>query len=86
MTVEGHADPAFAAVREVFAANLAAGRDLGAAVAVFVDGRAVVDLWGGIADHRTGARNSVAPDGTEPCRLLTGAGGVWAASAADGNR
>ncbi|MEU4842181.1 serine hydrolase domain-containing protein [Nocardia testacea] len=54
MTVEGHADPAFGAVREVFAANLAAGADLGAAVAVFVDGRAVVDLWGGIADRRTG--------------------------------
>lgn len=54
MTVQGHADPAFAAVREVFAANLAAGRDLGAAVAVFVDGRVVVDLWGGIADRRTG--------------------------------
>ncbi|MGW5383513.1 serine hydrolase domain-containing protein [Nocardia sp. NPDC003963] len=54
MTVEGHIDPAFGAVREVFAANLATGRDLGAAVAVFVDGRAVVDLWGGIADRRTG--------------------------------
>lgn len=54
MTVEGHADPAFGAVREVFAANLATGADLGAAVAVFVDGRAVVDLWGGIADRRTG--------------------------------
>ncbi|MGK8502536.1 serine hydrolase domain-containing protein [Nocardia asiatica] len=54
MTVEGYADPAFGAVREVFAANLATGADLGAAVAVFVDGRAVVDLWGGIADRRTG--------------------------------
>lgn len=47
-------DPAFDGVREVFAAGLADGRDLGAAVAVFVDGRAVVDLWGGIADERTG--------------------------------
>lgn len=50
----GHADPAFAEVKAVFEAGLANGDDLGAAVAVFVDGRAVVDLWGGIADRRTG--------------------------------
>lgn len=50
----GHADPAFAEVKAVFEAGLADGDDLGAAVAVFVDGRAVVDLWGGIADRRTG--------------------------------
>ncbi len=47
-------DPAFAEVKAVFEAGLANGDDLGAAVAVFVDGRAVVDLWGGIADKRTG--------------------------------
>ncbi|MEW2484312.1 serine hydrolase domain-containing protein [Mycobacterium sp. NPDC049093] len=50
----GHADPAFAEVKAVFEAALADGDDLGAAVAVFVDGRPVVDLWGGIADKRTG--------------------------------
>ncbi len=50
----GHADPAFAEVKAVFEAGLADGDDLGAAVAVFVDGRAVVDLWGGTADRRTG--------------------------------
>lgn len=50
----GHADPAFAEVKAVFEAGLADGDDLGAAVAVFVDGHAVVDLWGGIADRRTG--------------------------------
>ncbi len=53
MTVEGTCDPAFTAVRDVVAANLADGDDLGAAVAVFVDGRPVVDLWGGLADQRT---------------------------------
>ncbi|MEV0674640.1 serine hydrolase domain-containing protein [Mycobacterium sp. NPDC050441] len=41
-------------MKAVFEAGLANGDDLGAAVAVFVDGRAVVDLWGGIADKRTG--------------------------------
>ncbi len=54
MSVDGTCDPAFAAVREVFAAGLADGDDLGAAVAVFVDGRPVVDLWGGLADGRAG--------------------------------
>jgi CubicO group peptidase (beta-lactamase class C family) len=51
---EGTCDPAFAAVRAVFEANLATGRDLGAAVTVVVGGRPVVDLWGGVADRRTG--------------------------------
>lgn len=52
--VEGECDPAFAPVRDVFAANLASGADLGAAVSVYVDGRCVVDLWGGTADERSG--------------------------------
>jgi CubicO group peptidase (beta-lactamase class C family) len=55
---EGNCDPAFAAVRDVFETALAdgpeRGGDLGAAVAVIVGGRTVVDLWGGIADGRRG--------------------------------
>ncbi|WP_228783137.1 serine hydrolase domain-containing protein [Nocardia cyriacigeorgica] len=54
MAVGGQCDPAFRAVREVFEANLADGRDTGAAVAVFVGGELVVDLWGGVADAKTG--------------------------------
>lgn len=50
----GTCDPAFAAVREVFDENLASGADLGAGVTVFVDGRCVVELWGGVADKRDG--------------------------------
>ncbi|KAB2366458.1 serine hydrolase domain-containing protein [Actinomadura montaniterrae] len=53
-TVQGHCDPAFAAVREVFEQHFADGRELGAAVAVYAGDRKVVDLWGGVADHRTG--------------------------------
>ncbi|NVI90083.1 serine hydrolase domain-containing protein [Actinomadura sp. BRA 177] len=53
-TVQGHCDPAFAAVREVFERNFAEGRELGAAVAVYAGDRKVVDLWGGVADRRTG--------------------------------
>lgn len=52
--MHGWADPAFHGVRDLFAANLADGRDLGASVAVFVRDRPVVDLWGGIADDRAG--------------------------------
>ncbi|GGV03205.1 esterase [Actinomadura cremea] len=54
MTVQGHCDPAFAGVREVFEQNFAEGRELGAAIAVYAGDRKVVDLWGGIADRRTG--------------------------------
>jgi CubicO group peptidase (beta-lactamase class C family) len=51
----GFAEPAFARVRDRFAACFqdrpgADGPDLGAAVAVVVDGQLVVDLWGGWRD------------------------------------
>ncbi|MGI5168238.1 serine hydrolase domain-containing protein [Spirillospora sp. CA-253888] len=52
--VQGSCDPAFAAVREVFERNFAEGREFGAAVAVYAGDRKVVDLWGGVADRRTG--------------------------------
>ncbi len=52
--VQGQCDPAFRGVREVFEAQFAAGSNLGASLAVFADGRPVVDLWGGIADAKTG--------------------------------
>ncbi|MFE7271357.1 serine hydrolase domain-containing protein [Streptomyces sp. NPDC057623] len=48
--VHGHCDPRFAAVRTAFEANFRERGELGAAVAVTVDGETVVDLWGGWAD------------------------------------
>ncbi|CAL9610130.1 serine hydrolase domain-containing protein [Streptomyces sp. enrichment culture] len=48
--VHGHCDPRFAAVREAFEENFRTRGELGAAVAVTVDGRTVADLWGGWAD------------------------------------
>ena len=48
--VEGHCDPAFEPVRDALAEALASGFEVGAALAVYVDGKAVVDLWGGYAD------------------------------------
>ena len=48
--VHGTCDERFIAMREHLAANLASGDDLGASVAVTLDGEPVVDLWGGWAD------------------------------------
>ncbi|MFM7734992.1 MAG: serine hydrolase domain-containing protein, partial [Alphaproteobacteria bacterium] len=50
----GFCEPRFARVREAFESNLARGLDLGAACCVHHRGRVVVDLWGGLADPRTG--------------------------------
>jgi len=49
-TVEGMCDSAFAPVRDAFAAGFADGSELGASLAVEVDGRTVVDCWGGWVD------------------------------------
>ena len=48
--VHGTCDDRFEAVRTTFASNLDAGLDVGASVAVFLDGEPVVDLWGGTID------------------------------------
>ena len=48
--VHGTCDERFTAMRDLLAANLASGADLGASVAVTLDGEPVVDLWGGWAD------------------------------------
>ncbi|MCT9818902.1 beta-lactamase family protein [Microbacterium sp. W1N] len=48
--VEGHADDRFTPLRDLFRENLASGADLGGSLCVLVDGRPVVDLWGGWAD------------------------------------
>ncbi len=51
----GFTAPGFERVADVFAEKLALCDGLGAALAVRVGGETVVDLWGGIADERTGA-------------------------------
>jgi CubicO group peptidase (beta-lactamase class C family) len=50
--VNGHCDSRFAAVRDAFADNFAHGLEVGASVAVTIDGSPVVDLWAGHADSR----------------------------------
>ena len=46
----GTVDPRFAPVRQAFESVLGSQRGTGAAVAVWCDGKWVVDLWGGTAD------------------------------------
>jgi CubicO group peptidase (beta-lactamase class C family) len=61
--VDGTCDPRFAAVRDAFAGNFAAGTELGASLCIAIAGRAVVDLWGGYCDEartRAWQRDTVA--------------------------
>ncbi len=50
MDVHGECDPRFEQVGKVLAASLDSGADLGASVALILDGQMVVDMWGGWAD------------------------------------
>lgn len=49
--VQGSCEPKFDALRDILAANLESGADVGASVAVMHEGQMVVDLWGGFADE-----------------------------------
>jgi CubicO group peptidase (beta-lactamase class C family) len=52
--VDGYAAPGFEGVADAFARNFEEGYDIGAAFAVYRDGEALVDLWGGYADRAAG--------------------------------
>jgi CubicO group peptidase (beta-lactamase class C family) len=49
--IDGVCDPRFARVRDAFAANFEQHDELGASVAISIDGREVVNLWGGFTDE-----------------------------------
>jgi CubicO group peptidase (beta-lactamase class C family) len=49
---QGYVDGAFSRVGAAFVEGFEAGRDVGAALAVFVDGRPMVDVWAGHRDRR----------------------------------
>lgn len=53
--VKGYCDERYAAVRRAFEANFKDSGEIGASVAIEVNGRKVVDLWGGVADPSTQA-------------------------------
>jgi CubicO group peptidase (beta-lactamase class C family) len=50
LKIEGTCDPKFNRVKDAFAENFEKREELGAATAVVLDGKTVVDLWGGYAD------------------------------------
>jgi CubicO group peptidase (beta-lactamase class C family) len=54
VAISGFAAPGFEPVAEAFAAAFDGRPEMGAALHILRDGEAVVDLWGGIADARTG--------------------------------
>jgi len=50
MSIDGTCEPRFKKVRDVFAASFDKGQEVGASVAIVLDGRPMVELWGGFAD------------------------------------
>jgi CubicO group peptidase (beta-lactamase class C family) len=51
--VQGECDSRFHSVRDEFETNFRERGEAGASVCVVLEGRTVVDLWGGVADRRT---------------------------------
>ena len=65
--VQGHCESGFGRVADVFAAHLESGRDIGGSVGVYLDGKPVVEIWGGSADPGRGvpwAEHTVTPIGS----------------------
>jgi CubicO group peptidase (beta-lactamase class C family) len=54
VAVHGIVEDGFGPVMDEFVRNFSERRDLGAGCTVHVGGRVVVDVWGGVADGRTG--------------------------------
>ncbi len=57
--IHGDCDERFSSVRDAFAANFATGEEIGASVAVTIEGKTVVDLWAGkMADPVDGVESA----------------------------
>jgi CubicO group peptidase (beta-lactamase class C family) len=54
MNIGGQVEPGFEGVRGAFARNFEEHGEIGAGFSLHVDGRKVVDIWGGVADQETG--------------------------------
>lgn len=72
--VHGTVDSRFDAVRTAFGQNFERHGDVGAACCVWVDGRPVVDVWGGVADPTDGR----AWEHDTPCIVFSTTKGVTA--------
>ena len=53
--INGSCDTRFSELRDILSSNLDSGADVGASVAVMIDGECVVDLWGGWIDAQHSA-------------------------------
>jgi CubicO group peptidase (beta-lactamase class C family) len=53
-TIHGFVGDGYGGMLDTFVANFVDRKDVGAACCVVIDGRTVVDLWGGVADTRSG--------------------------------
>lgn len=69
--IDGVCDAAFSAVRAAFEENFRGGDEVGASVAVYIDGEPVVDLWGG---YRDAARTQAWEHDTIVCMMSVGKG------------
>lgn len=48
--IQGYCDPAFSSVRAALADHIVSGEEVGACITIDVDGKTVVDMWGGCTD------------------------------------
>ena len=78
VVVEGECAPEFTGVRRAFERNFADHAELGAAVAVYRNGRPVVDLWGGLRDRQ----RSLPWQRDTICTMMSVAKGICALSIA----
>ena len=54
MEIQGNCDHKFKGVKELFESLHSSGREVGSSFAVYKDGKAIVDIWGGYTDkHKT---------------------------------
>jgi CubicO group peptidase (beta-lactamase class C family) len=49
--VQGTCDERFSKVKDLFQQHIDSGEELGASICVDIDGKDVIDLWGGYADQ-----------------------------------
>ena len=49
--ISGHCDQKFEEMRHVLSQSIDSGADVGASVAITIDGKFVVDIWGGWVDE-----------------------------------
>ena len=52
IAANGHCDPRFGEIREIFEHSFDGDEEIGAAISFVVDGETVIDLWGGHYDAK----------------------------------